>query len=100
MEGYKNALGMGFIDDIVYGIAGYKDKGNIEKLTKILDKAEEWKKRHGVQFETSKYILIHFTQNYKLSTKAPITVGTITIQPSTEARYLGIIFDQQLCYKS
>ena len=91
---------MGFVDDIVYGIAGHGDKGNVEKLTKILDKAEEWRKKHGAQFETSKYVLVHFTRNYRLSTKAPITVGTTTIQPATEAKYLGVIFDQQLLYKS
>ena len=99
-EGQKDMLGMGFVDDIVYGIAGCEDKGNVQKLRKILDKAEEWRKRHGVQFETSKYVLVHFTHNHWLSTKAPITVGTTIIQPSTEARYLGVIFDQQLRYKS
>ena len=99
-EGHNGALGMGFVDDIVYGVEGRKDKGNVQKLKRILDKAEEWRKRHGVQFETSKYVLVHFTRNHRLSTDAPITVGTTTIQPSTEARYLGIIFDQQLRYKS
>ena len=100
IEGIKDALGMGFIDDIVYGITGYKDKENAQKLAKILDKAEQWRKRHGVQFETSKYVLVHFTRNYRLSTKAPVTVGTTIIQPSTEAKYLGVIFDQRLLYKS
>jgi len=39
-EGRKDALGIGFVDDIVYGISGMKDKGNTQKLTKILGKAE------------------------------------------------------------
>ena len=99
-EGHKDVLGMGFVDDIVYGAVGPEDEGNVQKLRKILDKAEEWRKQHGVQFEPSKYVLVHFTRNHRLSTKAPITVGTTTIQPSTEARYLGVIFDQQLRYKS
>ena len=91
---------MGFVYDIVYGVEGRKDKGNVWKLTKILDKVEEWRKRHGVQFETSKYVLVHFTRNHRRSTKAPITVGRTTIKPSSEARYLGVIFDQQLRFKS
>ena len=98
-EGYKDSLGMGFVDDIVYGVAGRTDKGNVQKLGNILGKAEEWRKKHGVQFETSKYVLVHFTRNHRLSTKAPIMVGETRIQLSAEARYLGVIFDQQLRYK-
>ena len=100
MEGQKDTLGMGFVDDIVYGVTGRKDKGNVQKLKTILDKAEEWRKRHRVQFETTKYVLVHFTRNHRLSTKAPITVGTTMIQPSTEAKYLGVIFDKQLLFRS
>ena len=99
-EGYKDSLGMGFVDDIVYGVAGRTDKGNVQKLGNILGKAEECRKKHGVQFEMSKYVLVHFTRNHRLSTKAPITVGETRIQLSAEARYLGVIFDQQLRYKS
>ena len=91
---------MGFADDIVYVIAGCKDKGNVQKPVEILDKVEEWRKRHGVQFKTPKYVVVHFTRNHRRSTKAPIIIGITTIQPSTEARYLGVIFDQQLRYKS
>ena len=96
MEGQKDALGMGFVDDIVYGVAGHKDKGNVWKLRTTLEKVEEWRKKHGIQFATTKYILVHFTHNYRLLTKAPITVRRTMIQLSTEARYLGIIFDKQL----
>ena len=90
---------MGFIDDIVYGVEGYTDKGNVIKLKNILEKAEERRRKHGVQFGTSKYMLVHFTRNSRQSTKAKIKVNGTTIKPSTEARYLGVISDQQLRYK-
>jgi len=93
-------LGLGFIDDIGYGVKGYSDKGNIHKLGKVLKKAEEWRKKHGVQFETSKYVLVHFTRNSRQPTKASITINNVTISPSDEARYLGVIFDKQLRFKS
>ena len=60
-EDTKDTLGIGFVDDIVYGVEGASDKGNVWKLQKVLGKAEEWRRKHGVQFEPSKYILVHYT---------------------------------------
>src|SRR5436190_11873499 len=57
-------MGLGFIDDIVYGVQGDTDKANARKLKIMLKKAEEWRKKHGAQFETSKYVLVHYTRNY------------------------------------
>ena len=54
-------LGLGFIDDIAYGTRAKSTEENAEKLTKMLEKAEEWRKSHGAQFERSKYMLVHFT---------------------------------------
>src|SRR5271169_1883312 len=59
----KDALGTGFVDDIVYGVDGNSDKGNVRKLQKVLREAETWRKKHGVQFEPSKYVLVHYTRN-------------------------------------
>ena len=98
--GRDNTLSLGFIDDIVYSAEGHSDVGNVRKLRDILLEAEDWRRRHGAQFETSKYVLVHFTRNYKRPTKAVITINGHTVNPSTEARYLGVILDQQLRFKS
>ena len=92
--------GLGFIDDIVYGVQGSSDKANVRKLKHVLNEAEEWRRRHGAQFETSKYILVHYTRNRNKETKAPVTIDRTTIKPSSEAKYLGVIFDQELRFKS
>ena len=92
--------GLGFIDDIAYGVQGNSDKENAGKLKRILNEAEEWRRRHGVQFEISKYILVHYTRNKNKETKASATVDRVTIKPSNEAKYLGVIFDQELRFKS
>ena len=42
------ATGLGFIDDIVYGIQGNSDKENAHKIKSILNKVEEWRKKYGV----------------------------------------------------
>ena len=94
------ATGLGFIDDIVYGVQGKSDKENTRKLKHILDEAEKWRKKHGAQFETSKYILIHYTRNRRARSNASVIINGITIEPSKEAKYLGVIFDQELRFKS
>jgi hypothetical protein len=63
----------------------YKDsrtKGNAEKLQEMLEQAEEWRQKHGAQFEKTKYILIHFMRNKNLSTNAAIEITGTTISPS------------------
>ena len=95
-----SVTGLGFIDDVVYGVQGDTDKGNIRKLKHILDQAEDWRKKHGAQFEESKYILVHYTRNKTMETKASIRVNNITIEPTAEAKYLGVIFDKELRFKS
>jgi ribonuclease HI len=94
------ATGLGFIDDIVYGVQGKSDKDNTRRLKHILNEAEKWRKEHGAQVETSKYILIHYARNRRARSNASVTINGVTIEPSKEAKYLGVIFDQELCFKS
>lgn len=91
---------LGFIDDVVLGVKGHSDIGNVRKLRTILRAAEEWRIKHGVQFEPTKYVLVHYTRNRNQATDAAITIGGLTIKPSKEAKYLGVIFDQELRFKS
>jgi len=65
----------------------------------MLIKADRWRERHGARFETSKYVLIHFTRNGKKETNAHITISDTTIEPSEEARYLGVILDKGLRFR-
>jgi hypothetical protein len=94
------ATGLGFIDDIVYGVQGNTDKENTRVIKHILNEVEEWRKKQGVQFEISKYVLVHYTRNRNMETEASVITNGITIRPSDEAKYLGVIFDQELRFKS
>ena len=82
------ATGLGFIDDIVYGIQGNTDKENMRKLKCILHEADAWRKKHGAQFETFKYILVDYTHNKRIEIKVSVTTSRVTIKPSSEAKYL------------
>src|SRR5271169_797062 len=99
MCGENDGMSLGFIDDIAYGVQGLTAETNSEKLQNMLEKAEEWRIKHGSKFETSKYVLIHFTRNHNLEITAPVSIAGVTIHPSNEARYLGVIFDKGLRFK-
>ena len=81
-------------------VEGPTDRANARKLQLILKDAEDWRRKHGVQFETSKYVLIHFTRNHRQATKTSITAGGVKVKPASEAKYLGVILDQKLNFKS
>ena len=96
----EKQLRLGFIDDILYGTQNKTDTGNARELKRLLTEAEQWRKRHGAQFEKSKYVLIHFTRSDTAQTKAPITIDEVKISLSPEAKYLSITFDQKLKFRS
>jgi len=91
----SRGLSLGFIDDIAYGVQGESDVHNARELERMLIKAEKWREGHGARFETTKYVLTHFTRSRTTPT-ANITITGTTIEPSQEARYLGVIFDRKL----
>ena len=91
----EKQLGLGYIDDILYGVQNKTAMGNARELKRLLDRSEQWRQRHGAQFEKSKYVLIHFTTNRTAQVEATVTVGGATIHPSPEAKYLGVTFDDQ-----
>ena len=94
------AIDLGFIDDIVYEIQGKSNKENTHKLMHILNDAEKWRKKYKTQFETFKYILIHYIRNRKMKSNMSIIINEIKIELSKKTKYLKIIFDQELRFKS
>jgi len=88
-----------FIDDIAYEVQGQTGEENVTKLQTMLEEAEQWREKHGARFETSKYVLVHFTQRRAPETTTLVRITNTIIQPSQEAKYLGVIFDKQLRFK-
>ena len=96
----RQQLGLGFIDDILYGVQNKTATANAIELEQLLKKTEQWRCRHGAQFEKSKYMLIHFSRATLAKLEAPVTTEGITIHPSPEAKYLGVTFDRKLKFRS
>jgi len=65
----------------------------------MLGEAEKWRENYGARFEMSKYVLVHFTKRRAAEITTPIRITNTIIQPSLEAKYLGVIFDKQLRFK-
>ena len=89
----EKQLGLGYIDYILYGVQNKMARGNTRELKQLFIKSEQWRQQVGAQFEKSKYVLIHFTRNPSAKVEASVTIGGTRIQPSTEGKYLGVIFD-------
>src|SRR5205809_4497280 len=71
----EKQLGLGYIDDILYGAQNKTALGNTRELGRLLVKTEQWRLQHGAQFEKSKYVLIHFTRNPSVKVEASVTIG-------------------------
>jgi hypothetical protein len=99
IPGGHGTLSLRLKDDIAYGVQGESDEDNAKKLERLLTKAEKWREKHGARFETSKYVLIHFTRAWKRNTTAHIHIGDATIKPANEAKYLRVIFDNKLSFR-
>src|SRR5437667_7435092 len=96
----EKQLGLGYIDDLLYGVQNKMALGNTRELGRLVVKTEQWRQQHGAQFEKSKYVLIHFTRNSPEKAKASVTISGIKIEPSETAKYLGVTFDQKLKFHS
>jgi ribonuclease HI len=55
-----------------------------------------WSKSHNSPLENSKLALIDFAHQNNSKQRPNLTLPHITIEPTTNAKYLGVIFDQHL----
>ena len=93
-------LGLGLIDDILYGVQNKTAMVNASELERLLTKSEQWRQRHGAQIQK---IQIHpntLHENRIDANRSTVTIAGNTIHPSPEAKYLGAIFDQKLKFRT
>ena len=105
-----NEYVLSFVDDTTLLAMGSSFKVTHQILADMMTRdggAIQWSKDHNSRFEPSKFALLDFTQAKEadpthpkqtrlLSHPSLIIPGLATIQPSSSARYLGVIFDQEL----
>lgn len=91
-----------FADDTALWTASTKTKALSSRLQQSIDAFESWCKSWKLRLQPTKTELIHFKKNPRKKLKHPVAVkvDNTEVKPLEHTRYLGVIFDQQLKWKS
>jgi ribonuclease HI/exonuclease III len=90
---------LGYIDDVSLLATGATPQHNTQALKIAHKKAEDWARKHGSVFATSKYTLVHFTRRRRINKAHPLRLPGITITPAQSCRYLGLQMDNGLNWR-
>ena len=71
----------------------------LEETMTRMGGAKDWARDHNSIFEISKLALMDFAHMNKKVDRPPLKIGDTTVEPSTSAKYLGIILNQHLNWK-
>jgi ribonuclease HI len=89
-----------YIDDYFRWRAGRSAEDNVRKIQEEdIPRIEAWARRTGSCFAVEKTELIHITRRKSEHSKGHIVIQGTTIRPSTSAKLLGVVFDQELRWK-
>ena len=97
----------GFIDDIAISTEGATTRHTTHRLKPLIAECQDWAKKHASVFAPDKFELVHFVHKKNVKTVGDLTIGVeipasregespITITPSPQARYIGVILDTHL----
>ncbi|XHF99701.1 hypothetical protein AWENTII_013004 [Aspergillus wentii] len=89
-----------FIDDYFRWRVGRSAEANLAKIqSEDIPRIEEWARRTGSSFAAEKTELIHLTRKKGEQLEGQMVVDGTVIRPSTTAKLLGVVFDQELRWK-
>lgn len=89
-----------FVDDFAIGCKS-KNMYSIERQLQLcLNKIQSWADQNGFRFSQSKTVCVHFCNKRKLHLDPVVKLGNHVIPVAEEAKFLGIIFDKKLNFKS
>jgi hypothetical protein len=89
-----------FIDDYFRWVVGLSVEENLRRLQEDdIPRIEQWAKQTGSCFAAEKTELIHLTRRKTELTKGQLIIQGTTVKPSTTAKLLGVVFDNELRWK-
>ncbi|EAQ84332.1 hypothetical protein CHGG_08346 [Chaetomium globosum CBS 148.51] len=94
-----NRGSIAFVDDYTAWVTGPSAEANRAGIQAIIDRALDWERRSGAQFESDKTAIIHFTRNKERSSEQPFSVKGDMVKPTESAKILGVVMDRELRYK-
>jgi hypothetical protein len=92
------SISLGFIYDVTHLVAHKDPETAILKLEEEGQRSLQWGKRHNAIFDWKKANFMLFT-HCKIEVR-PFKFGNISLPPSISVKYLGIILDSKLSFKS
>ncbi|EAQ85633.1 hypothetical protein CHGG_06886 [Chaetomium globosum CBS 148.51] len=95
----RTEAAIAFVDDYTAWVTGPSAESNRTGIQAIIDKALNWEKRSGAQFEGEKTAIIHFTRNMERFSEQPFSVKGEVVKPKESAKILGVVMDREVRYK-
>ena len=89
-----------FVDDFALAARGKTLAGVERQLQLCIDKIQNWVEQNGFKFSVTKTECVHFHQHRGLFPDPVIRLNKSAIKVAKEAKFLGIIFDQKLNFRS
>ena len=96
----RGIYGNGFADDCVALAGGTNLDQMMSRMQKVVSKLEEWGIGHGLRFNAQKTEVVIFSKGIKVVPPNNLIVGGESIPFSTQAKYLGLILDSKLTWKT
>ena len=97
----KEEMCLGYVDDLTIVAFMRAFEGTHELLLDMLMReggAQDWEDRHNSKFEASKFVLINFLRDKRVTWPAMTFQGT-TITLQHLHKFIGVMLDQGLCWK-
>ena len=88
-----------FVDDFAIIVKGKLFAGVQRQLQLCVDKVYKWAEENGFKFSTTKTECIHFHNFRTFFPNPEIRLQASNVKVVTEAKFLGVIFDQKLTFK-
>ena len=89
-----------FADDILILSAGLDPACVAAVVTRALQKAYDWGLQNHLKFSPTKSKVVWFTRKLFPHGKPPVFLGPTALKAVDEIRYLGLIFDSNLTWRS
>lgn len=97
----EGVMSTGYIDDAATLAWANTTEETCKQLERVLEKAQRWATTHASVFAPEKFQLVHFTRSRsRIKVDRPVQTAWGEIQPTSTAKYLGVIMDTQLRWKA
>jgi hypothetical protein len=88
-----------FVDDYSAWVTRPTTEANRAGIQAIIDRALDWERRSGAEFEGGKTSIVHFTRNPERTSEAPFVIKGKEVKPKQSAKILGVVKNAKLRYK-